>query len=133
MESKQYIFFILTFIMALSVSLYAIPNKHSRRHGAVGNKSHHLIMGHRARGDMLIVWEDVVKNSSSMEVVTVEKTFNTTEYRKITLLAAFDRNKNGTGGYASVVRGGLGHRMVRLKFQSQPGYGINFVVKIYGR
>ncbi|XP_051167731.1 probable salivary secreted peptide [Leptopilina boulardi] len=133
MELKRNIFFILTFIVALSLSSYAIPKEHNNRYARAVNKSHHLIVGARLPGDRLLLKQNVVKNSSWMKVVIVEKTFNVTRYERITQVAAYDQKTNGNGAYASLLNGGPGNQMVRLKFKSQRGHGINFIVELYGR
>ncbi|EFN76403.1 probable salivary secreted peptide [Harpegnathos saltator] len=100
---------------------------------AAANKSHHLIVGYRMPGDRLVYKENIVKESSWMRVITVEKTFNVTKYERITLLQALDQKTNGNGAHASILQGGPGHSNVTLKFKSERGHGINFVVELYAR
>ncbi|XP_043461987.1 probable salivary secreted peptide [Leptopilina heterotoma] len=133
MEAKKCIFLILTFIVALSVSSYAIPNEHNRYARGTANKSHHLIVGSRLAGDKLVLRQNIQKNSSWMQVVVVEKTFNTTQFQRITQIAALDQKTNGNGAYASLTKGGPGTDKVTLKFKSQRGHGINFIVELYAR
>lgn len=100
---------------------------------AAENKSHNLVLGYRLPGDRLVFKQSVVKNSSWMRIVTEEKTFNTTRNERITLLQCLDQKTNGNGAYASVLQGGPGHSNVTVRFKSQRGHGINFVVEIYSR
>lgn len=100
---------------------------------AAENKSHHLIIGYRLPGDKLVFTENIVKNSEWLRIVTLEKTFNTTRNERITLLQALDQKTNGNGAYASILRGGPGHSNVTIRFKSQRGHGINFVVELYAR
>lgn len=100
---------------------------------APANKSHNLIVGYRMPGDRLVFREGIVKNSSWMKIVIIEKTFNATKYDRITMLRALDQKTNGNGAYASILRGGPGHNNVTMKFKSQRGHGINFVVELYAR
>ncbi|XP_076236329.1 putative salivary secreted peptide [Calliopsis andreniformis] len=97
------------------------------------NKSHNLIVGFRQVGDRLVLRENIVKNSSWMRIVTVEKTFNTSRFDRITMIQALDQKTNGNGAYASVLSGGPGYSSVNMRFKSQRSHGINFVVELYAR
>ncbi|XP_043483907.1 probable salivary secreted peptide [Leptopilina heterotoma] len=133
METKKFILLILTFIVGLSVSSYAIPKEHNRFARATGNKSHNFIVGSRLTGDRLVLRQNIQKNSSWMRIVTLEKTFNTTQYQRITQVAAYDQKSNGNGAYASLLNGGPGSDRATLRFKSQRGHGINFIVELYAR
>ncbi|KZC07535.1 PREDICTED: probable salivary secreted peptide [Dufourea novaeangliae] len=98
-----------------------------------GNLSHHLSVGTRLPGDRLVLRQNVIKTSSWMQVVIEEKTFNTTRYERITLVKALDQKTNGNGAYASLTAGGPGNTNVSIRFKSQRGHGINFVVELYAR
>ena len=50
---------------------------------------------------------------------------------QINCMEVTDQNKNGTGGYTSIVSGGVGHNNVTLHFESQFSRGFSFMVKIY--
>lgn len=97
------------------------------------NKSHNLIVGSRMAGDRLSLKENIVKNSSWMQIVTVQKTFNVSPWERITQVQALDQKTNGNGAFASILNGGPGFSNVTLKFKSQRGHGINFVVQIFSR
>lgn len=97
------------------------------------NKSHHLIIGYRLPGDRLVLRQNIIKDSSWMKVVVVEKTFNATKYERITLIEALDQKTNGNGAYASLTKGGPGNNNATLRFKSQRGHGINFIVNVYSR
>lgn len=57
----------------------------------------------------------------------------TNQFRNITRVRALDLNNNGTGGFASIVSGGIGFRNVTLRLRSSAvGRGYNFFVDIYG-
>lgn len=100
---------------------------------ATVNKSHHLIVGRREFNDRLDYQEFIVKNSQTLRVVTVEKTFNASRNSYITQIQALDQKTNGNGAYASLLKNGPGFNNVTLKFKSQRGHGINFKVLIYSR
>ncbi|XP_076619511.1 putative salivary secreted peptide [Colletes latitarsis] len=97
------------------------------------NKSHNLIIGYRMPGDRLVLSQNVVKSSSWMQIVTEQKTFNTTRFSRLTLVNALDQKTNGYGAYATLQSGGPGYSNVTLAFKSQRGQGINFVVELYAR
>ncbi|XP_076175909.1 putative salivary secreted peptide [Ptiloglossa arizonensis] len=97
------------------------------------NKSHDLIVGSRLPGDRLVLRQSVVKNSSWMKVIVVEKTFNVSRFDRITTVAARDQKTNGNGAYPSLIKGGPGYNNVTLKFKSQRGHGINFIVELFAR
>ncbi|CRL01463.1 CLUMA_CG014341, isoform A [Clunio marinus] len=59
--------------------------------------------------------------------------FYTNPLRNITRIRALDLNANGTGGFASIVSGGVGFRNVTIRLQSSAiGRGFTFFVDIYG-
>lgn len=97
------------------------------------NKSHNLSVGYRLPGDRLVLRQSIVKTSSWMRIVTDEKTFNTTRNERITLLQALDQKTDGNGAYASILKGGPGSTNVTIRFKSQRGHGINFIVELYAR
>ncbi|XP_043253334.1 probable salivary secreted peptide [Colletes gigas] len=97
------------------------------------NKSHNLSIGYRMPGDKLVLRQNVVKTSSWMQIVTEQKTFNTSQFYRITLVNALDQKTNGNGAYASLTSGGPGYNSATLRFKSQRGHGINFVVEVYAR
>ncbi|XP_012535213.2 probable salivary secreted peptide [Monomorium pharaonis] len=100
---------------------------------APANKSHHLIVGYRMPGDRLALRVGVTKNSGWMKVQVVEKTFNVSMWERITMVEALDQKTNGNGAYANILRGGPGYSNVTIKFKSQRGHGINFIVNLYSR
>lgn len=97
------------------------------------NKSHDLVVGFRMPGDRLVLRSSVVKNSAWLQIVTEERTFNTSRWERITMIRALDQKNNGNGAYASLTRGGPGNQNVTLRFKSQRGHGINFIVELYSR
>lgn len=96
-------------------------------------QSHNLIVGSRMPGDRLVLSQAVVKNSSWMRIVTETKTFQAPHNERITLVEALDQRTDGTGAYASILNGGPGHNSVTIRFKSQRGHGIDFVVNLYAR
>lgn len=134
MSSQKYVLS-LAFVIAALVAINTIPTASGTtyNYAAPANKSHHLIVGYRMPGDRLVLRNNIVKNSSWMKVQTVEKTFNISQWERITLLQALDQKTNGNGAYASILKGGPGNSNVTMKFKSQRGHGINFTIEIYAR
>nr|XP_031834596.1 probable salivary secreted peptide [Nomia melanderi] len=98
------------------------------------NKSHNLIVGYRMPGDRLVRRDSIQhKPSSWMQVTVKQKTFNVSKWERITLVKALDQNTDGNGGYVNLTQGGPGYNNVTLKFRTQRGGGINFIVEVYAR
>ncbi|GAB1861889.1 Salivary secreted peptide [Camponotus japonicus] len=131
MSAQKYIIG-LAFLVAALMAINTVP-----ANGAVNqfatNKSNHLIVGYRVPGDKLVLRQNIVKNSSWMKVVVIEKTFNVSTWQRITLLQSLDQKTNGNGATASLLNGGPGFSNVTLKFKSLRGHGINHIVEIYSR
>ncbi|XP_076642146.1 putative salivary secreted peptide [Halictus rubicundus] len=97
------------------------------------NKSHNLVIGYRQGGDRLVLRQSVIKKSAWLQVQSIQKSFNTSQWERITMVKALDQKTNGNGAYASLLGGGPGYNNVVLKFKSQRGHGINFIVELYAR
>ncbi|XP_024874525.1 probable salivary secreted peptide [Temnothorax curvispinosus] len=123
----------LAFLVTVLLTIITVPANGSIDSYAPANKSHHLRVGYRMPGDRLVLKQSIVKNSGWQKVQIVEKTFNVSRFDRITMVEALDQKTNGTGAYASILRGGPGHNNVTLKFKSQRSHGINFVVQLYAR
>ncbi|MEW1552271.1 MBF2 family protein [Streptomyces tsukubensis] len=95
--------------------------------------SHNLFVGFRLPGDRLVVTEPVVKDAVPGRIVLVEQTFSVPSPQRITLLEAVDQVCDGTGASVSILQGGPGSGSVTLRFKSERGQGINFVVQLYAR
>lgn len=127
-------FVLLTLVAAIGIATYAPPAKYLDHYAAnTTNKSHHLIAGSRLPGDRLYYQEYIVKSSSWLQIVSVEKSFNVSKNLRITQLQALDQKTNGNGAYAKIVKGGPGTSNVTIKFKSQRSHGINFLVLLYAR
>lgn len=51
--------------------------------------------------------------------------------RLIACIVVKDNKRDGKGGYAKIVRGGIGQPSVEIRHQSQSGGDIDFIVTIY--
>lgn len=131
MSAQKYIIG-LVFLVAALMAINTVP-----ANGAVNqfaaNKSHNLIVGYRVPGDRLVLRQNIVKNSSWMRVVVIEKTFNISKWERITLLQSLDQKTNGNGAIVSLLKGGPGFNNVTLKFKSQRNNSINHIVEIFAR
>ncbi|XP_043252841.1 probable salivary secreted peptide [Colletes gigas] len=97
------------------------------------NKSHNLVIGYRMPGDRLVLRQSVVKNSSWMQIVTDQKSVSVSKFYRISMINARDMKTDGNGAFATLVSGGLGFNNATLRFKSQRGHGINFVLEVYAR
>lgn len=132
MSSYKYILGLAILVAAL-YAVNSIPASGVYTPYAAANKSHNLIVGGRLPGDRLVLRESVVKNSSWMKIQIVENTFNISRWERITMVEALDQKTNGNGAYASIRNGGPGHNNVTMRFKSQRGHSVNFIVQIYAR
>ncbi|XP_046826488.1 probable salivary secreted peptide [Vespa crabro] len=125
---------LMVIVVAMAVVVIAgveseyVPRAHLEEYAA---KSHNLTIGYRKPGDRKVHTQNIVKKSSWMRIVTAEVTINTTAI--INMVGVYDQKTDGTGAYPSVLKGGPGNRNVTLRFKSQRGHGINFVVEVYAR
>ena len=127
--------YLLAFLVSIAFVVRGAPEaKWSRDFYAVNNtSSHHLIVGSRLPGDRLVLVQNVFKDSSYLQIVTKEQTFNVSKYERITQLRALDQKINGKGATAALLKGGPGTSAVTLRFKSQRGHSIKFVVELYAR
>ncbi|XP_071573745.1 probable salivary secreted peptide [Temnothorax nylanderi] len=124
----------LVFLVTVLLTINTVPANGSIDSYAPANQaSHHLIVGYRIPGDRRVLKQSIIKNSSWMKVQVIQKTFNVSRGERITMVKALDQKTNGNGAYASILRGGPGHNYVTIKFQSQKGHSINFVLQLYAR
>ncbi|XP_011161048.1 probable salivary secreted peptide [Solenopsis invicta] len=125
----------LTVLVATLLTVNSVPTGEFKVVGfaAYDDKSHHMIVGAREAGDRLAYQENIVKTSSWLQIVKIEKTFSVPSNERITLVEALDQKTNGNGAYASILSGGPGSNSVTIKFKSQRSHGINFDLRIYSR
>lgn len=115
--------------------------------------------GYRQHNDRLLDRKFAIKSSSFARVVTVDvfypnktvsftvKCFPETYFINLLLVGCFqmnatrsnityinvqDQKANGTGGYATLISGGVGFNYTGLHLKSRRNHGINFIVDIYG-
>ena len=126
-------------ILAVALTVVAVNSTpyynsgYYQPYAAAPNKSHNLIIGSRQPNDRLVYQENIVKPSKWLQVIEVTKSFGIGPAFAITQVRAMDQKTNGNGAIATRVAGGPGYSNITLKFKSQRGHGINFVVQVYGR
>ncbi|XP_015171471.1 PREDICTED: probable salivary secreted peptide [Polistes dominula] len=130
MFAQKLVIFMAVMVAAVVASEY-VPRAYFEPFAA--NKAHNLTIGYRVPGDRLVLRSGVSKKSSWLQVVTTEVTFNVSRFDRITMVAAYDQKSDGTGAYASLLKGGPGYSNVTMRFKSQRNHGINFVVEVYAR
>ena len=94
--------------------------------------THSLFEGKRAPGDTILYFQDVKKEYSLLG--TVSHTFHYTckEGEKIIAFGAMDNWRDGTGGYAKLLSGGVGKSEVTVEVTSQFSRGFDFSFNVYG-
>lgn len=95
--------------------------------------SHDFILGSRLSGDRLVIQKTVYRTAKKWKSITLKESFNATKHVRITQVAAFDQKRNGKAAVVKLVKGGPGKQNVTLKFKSHRGYGIYYIVRVYGR
>lgn len=73
-----------------------------------------------------------MESSRFFRTVGKTKTFTADGYSKITQVKILDKNTEGKGASAAIIAGGVGQTFVTIRFESQKGEGIDFVVELYG-
>lgn len=141
------------FLKVISI-LFIITLTYKRTCG----QSHDLILGtftpgitepiftqtiHKENGGWFSSWS---KKEKTIKFPTVNKNANTIFHssnfflfflqgypneRKITFIAIKDNFKNGKGGYAKIVRGGLNQTFVEILLRSRSGNAMHFNVTLY--
>ncbi|KAI4488350.1 hypothetical protein M0804_005198 [Polistes exclamans] len=130
MFAQKLVIFMAVMVAAV-VAVEYVPRAYFEPFAA--NKAHNLTIGYRVPGDRLVLRSNISKKSSWLQVVTTETTLNVSRYDRITMVGAYDQKSDGTGAYASLLKGGPGYANVTLRFKSQRNHGINFVVEVYAK
>lgn len=82
----------------------------------------------------LIIFRRSVNKTGVAGQIISENVIYSFRTGNITRIRALDLDSNFTGGFASIVSGGVGYENVTLRFQSSAvGRGYNFFIDIYGR
>ncbi|KAG5676070.1 hypothetical protein PVAND_005924 [Polypedilum vanderplanki] len=94
--------------------------------------ANNLIVG-TVRPDAVLLFQQTY-NQTGIPGQIVNNTYSfSNPFRNITLFRAYDFALNNTGGFASILYGGVGYRNVTYNFRaSAVGRGYVFVLDIYG-
>ncbi|XP_055617790.1 probable salivary secreted peptide [Toxorhynchites rutilus septentrionalis] len=101
----------------------------------VYSQSHNITWGYKGPYDVLLNRTIAVKSSSILQVRTMDLTYPVKGQigRNISAIHVTDQYINGKGGYASLLKGGVGYNHTVIHLKSQRGNGFSFIVEIYGR
>lgn len=133
MSAYKYISISLVVLIVALLTINTEPANGAYYASYAPNKAHNLTVGFRQPGDRIVFRESIIKNASWMKIQIVEKTFNISKWERITMVQALDQKIDGTGAYASILKGGPGYSNVTMRFKSQRGHGIKFIVQLYAR
>lgn len=125
------IIFVLLFATAIVLITNVSPITGRSYYNRGKNISHNFIIGTRRPGDRLVIQKNLTVPAKTFQVVTQRATFIVQNHKNITQLAAYDQKTDGTGAYVTLEKGGVGKTNVTLRFKSQRGHGIHFLVQVY--
>jgi hypothetical protein len=83
-------------------------------------------------GDRLLTEKSIIRSYKFLGYTSTDMSYSNPD-ALINCIEVTDQKENGTGGYTSIVSGGVGHNNVTLHFESQFSRELSFVVKIYGQ
>jgi len=83
-------------------------------------------------GDRILTEKSIIRTYKFLGYTSSDMTYSNPD-AQINCIEVTDQKENDTGGYTSIVSGGVGHKNVTLHFESQFSRGFSFVVKIYGQ
>uniref|UniRef100_A0A224XNU0 Putative conserved secreted protein n=1 Tax=Panstrongylus lignarius TaxID=156445 RepID=A0A224XNU0_9HEMI len=96
---------------------------------------HDLYVGTRRDGDRLIFSKREIMPKSLKVIKILDFEFigeHVAFYDNITRIEVLDQKRDGSGGCASLVDGGVGHKYVKLDLRTQTGGSYDFLISIYG-
>jgi hypothetical protein len=83
-------------------------------------------------GDRLLTEKSIIRPYKFLSYTSSDMTYSNPD-AQINCIEVTDQREDGTGGYTSILSGGVGHHNVTLHFVSQFSRGFSFMVKIYGQ
>ncbi|XP_029722613.2 probable salivary secreted peptide [Aedes albopictus] len=93
--------------------------------------------GRRVVGDRLLNASTIVNNSLPVPIKTAVFQYlpplGSARAPNVTYILARDNVRNGLGGYAALISGGINQTHASVKLSSRPNLGFNFTVEVYGR
>ncbi|XP_022192038.1 probable salivary secreted peptide [Nilaparvata lugens] len=96
----------------------------------------HIMSGHKHVRDRILCFMRVLKDKSPTKpVVCSDIQYPSKGVLKnisISFIEVLDKSTDGHGGFAEILSGGPGQKSVKINLKSQPGYGLDFLIRIYG-
>ncbi|XP_055609806.1 uncharacterized protein LOC129756805 [Uranotaenia lowii] len=93
--------------------------------------------GRRIAGDRLLARNTIVNNSLPVPIKSTVYQYappaGAIRPPNVTHILALDNVRNGLGGFAALISGGINQTRASLKLSSRPNLGFNFTVEIYGK
>lgn len=93
--------------------------------------------GRRVSGDRLLNQTTIVNNSLPVPIKSTVYQYlppqGANRPPNVTYIVARDNVRNGLGGFAALVSGGINQTHATLKLSSRPYLGFNFTLEIYGK
>jgi hypothetical protein len=100
--------------------------------GIVGEERHDFADCQSKPGDRLLTEKSIIRTYKFLGYTSSDMTYSNPD-AQINCIEVTDLKESGTGGYTSILSGGVGHNNVTLRFESQFSRGFSFLVKIYGQ
>ena len=97
-----------------------------------GQEKHNFRDCQSKPGDRLLTEKSIERSYKFLGYTSSDLSYSNPD-AVINCIEVTDQKENGTGGYTSIVSGGVGHNNVTLHFESQFFRGFSFLVKIYGQ
>ncbi|EAT46578.1 AAEL002263-PB [Aedes aegypti] len=92
--------------------------------------------GRRVVGDRLLQSATIVNNSLPVPIKTAVFQYlppGSARAPNVTYILARDNVRNGLGGFAALISGGINQTHATVKLSSRPNLGFNFTIEVYGR
>uniref|UniRef100_A0A224Y0Z3 Putative conserved secreted protein n=1 Tax=Panstrongylus lignarius TaxID=156445 RepID=A0A224Y0Z3_9HEMI len=99
------------------------------------NASHNAYFGHRTDFDTMLYMHHLKVDYKWLRVVTADVNYPSPTDIKgiIRYIEILDQFTDGNGGCAYITKGGMNERAVSFHIKSQRSYGLDFIIRIYGR
>nr|QTY40871.1 venom polypeptide precursor [Doratifera vulnerans] len=123
-------------VVSLILFVYFCTSSHSKSLTSSHSKSlsHNLYAGQPHPTEILVFETTQAKIGVPL---TIRKTIikfpeeGKKNDRFINNIIALDNIRDGKGGYASVIDGGVGQKHAKIKIESERSHGFNFTIRIY--
>ncbi|XP_058799871.1 probable salivary secreted peptide [Phymastichus coffea] len=100
---------------------------------AAASAYHDLMQGQREPGDTLIAQMQIDKEYKTLRVIEHVESILGDGNHRITRIEAIDYKQKKTSATPHIMSGGVGQSHVTIKFISERGHGIHYIIKVYGK